>query len=77
MKRRREEEVKRRREVVGRFYKHSKVASTTTSEEDDSNGGRVCAPRSKKFLNLFANGSSPYSATGESAVQSGSLHGAN
>ncbi|KAF6722085.1 C-Jun-amino-terminal kinase-interacting protein 1 [Oryzias melastigma] len=67
LKRRREEEVKRRREVVGRFYKHSKVASTTTSEEDDSNGGRVCAPRSKKFLNLFANGSSPYSATGASS----------
>lgn len=63
LKRRREEEVKRRREVVGRFCKQSKVASTT-SEEDDSNGGRVCAPRSRKFLNLFANSSSPYSATG-------------
>uniref|UniRef100_A0A3B3HTK1 SH3 domain-containing protein n=1 Tax=Oryzias latipes TaxID=8090 RepID=A0A3B3HTK1_ORYLA len=66
LKRRREEEVKRRREVVGRFCKQSKVASTT-SEEDDSNGGRVCAPRSRKFLNLFANSSSPYSATGASS----------
>uniref|UniRef100_A0A3P9MB99 Mitogen-activated protein kinase 8 interacting protein 1a n=1 Tax=Oryzias latipes TaxID=8090 RepID=A0A3P9MB99_ORYLA len=66
LKRRREEEVKRRREVVGRFCKQSKVASTT-SEEDDSTGGRVCAPRSRKFLNLFANSSSPYSATGASS----------
>ncbi|XP_072242820.1 C-Jun-amino-terminal kinase-interacting protein 1a [Leuresthes tenuis] len=62
MKRRREEEVKRRREVVSRVCKQSKVTSTTTSEEEESNGGR--AHRSRKFLNLFTNSSSPYSATG-------------
>ncbi|XP_067358501.1 C-Jun-amino-terminal kinase-interacting protein 1-like isoform X2 [Channa argus] len=64
MKRRREEEVKRRSEVVARIYKHTKVTSTTTSEEEESNGGRAGAPRSRKFLNLFANNSSHYSATG-------------
>ncbi|KAM9351667.1 C-Jun-amino-terminal kinase-interacting protein 1a [Symphorus nematophorus] len=64
VRRRREEEVKRRREVVARVCKQSKVTSTTTSEEDDSNGGRAGAARSRKFLNLFANNSSPYSATG-------------
>uniref|UniRef100_A0A8P4GJJ3 Mitogen-activated protein kinase 8 interacting protein 1a n=2 Tax=Dicentrarchus labrax TaxID=13489 RepID=A0A8P4GJJ3_DICLA len=62
VKRRREEEVKRRREVVARVCKQSKV--TTTSEEDESNGGRAGAARSRKFLNLFANNSSHYSATG-------------
>ncbi|KAI3371805.1 hypothetical protein L3Q82_024368 [Scortum barcoo] len=64
VKRRREEEIKRRREVVARNYKHSKVTSTTTSEEEESNEGRVGASRSRKFLNLFANSSSHYSATG-------------
>ncbi|XP_041851994.1 C-Jun-amino-terminal kinase-interacting protein 1a [Melanotaenia boesemani] len=62
LKRRREEEVKRRREVVARVCVQSKVTSTTTSEEDESNGGR--APRSRKFLNLFTNNSSQYTATG-------------
>ncbi|XP_008302856.1 C-Jun-amino-terminal kinase-interacting protein 1-like, partial [Stegastes partitus] len=65
IKRRREEEVKRRREVVARVCKQSKVASTTTSEEDEANGGRAGAPKTRKFLNLFANNnSSHYSATG-------------
>lgn len=64
MKRKREEEVKRRREVVARISKQSKVTSTTTSEEDESSRGRVGASRSRKFLNLFANNSSHYSATG-------------
>ncbi|XP_034734246.1 C-Jun-amino-terminal kinase-interacting protein 1a isoform X1 [Etheostoma cragini] len=64
VKRRREEEVKRRREVVARVCKQSKVTSTTTSEEEESNGGRARASRSKKFLNLFSNNSSHYSATG-------------
>ncbi|KAM3609873.1 uncharacterized protein V6R79_021690 [Siganus canaliculatus] len=64
VKKRREEEVKRRREVVARVYRTSKVTSTTTSEEDESSGGQSSASRSRKFLNLFANGSSPYSATG-------------
>ncbi|XP_042266504.1 C-Jun-amino-terminal kinase-interacting protein 1-like [Thunnus albacares] len=64
VKQRREEEMKRRREVVARVYKQSKVTSTTTSEEEESNGGRAGAPRSRKFLNLFANDSSHYSATG-------------
>ncbi|GAA6224608.1 C-Jun-amino-terminal kinase-interacting protein 1-like [Lates japonicus] len=64
VKRRREEEVKRRREVVARIYKQSKVTSVTASEEDTV-GGRPGAPRSRKFLNLFANSSgSLYSATG-------------
>ncbi|XP_028287110.1 C-Jun-amino-terminal kinase-interacting protein 1-like isoform X2 [Parambassis ranga] len=63
VKRRREEEVKRRKEVVARVCKLPKVTSTTTSEEEESNGGRAGAPRSRKFLNLFAN-SSHYSATG-------------
>ncbi|XP_062276744.1 C-Jun-amino-terminal kinase-interacting protein 1-like [Scomber scombrus] len=64
VKRRREDEVKRRREVVTRVFKPSKVTSTTTSEEEESNGGRASAPRTRKFLNLFANNSSHYSATG-------------
>ncbi|TKS74001.1 C-Jun-amino-terminal kinase-interacting protein 1 [Collichthys lucidus] len=64
VKRRREEEIKRRREVVARVCKQSKVTSTTTSEEDGSNGGRAGASRSRKFLNLFANNSNHYSATG-------------
>ncbi|XP_042352379.1 C-Jun-amino-terminal kinase-interacting protein 1-like [Plectropomus leopardus] len=64
LKRRREEEVKRRREVVARICKQSKVTSTTTSEEDESNGERAAASRTKKFLNLFPNNSSHYSATG-------------
>lgn len=64
MKRRREEEIKRRRDVVARFCKQTKVTATTTSEEEESNGGKAGAPRSRKFLNLFANNSSPYSATG-------------
>ena len=68
VKRRREEEVKRRREVVTRVYKPSKVTSTTTSEEEESNGGRASAPRTRKFLNLFANNSSHYSATGKLIV---------
>ncbi|XP_070764230.1 C-Jun-amino-terminal kinase-interacting protein 1a [Enoplosus armatus] len=64
VKRRREEEVKRRREVVARICKQSKVTSATTSEGEESNGGRAGASRSRKFLNLFANNSSHYSATG-------------
>ncbi|KAL7403070.1 hypothetical protein ABVT39_023924 [Epinephelus coioides] len=64
LKRRREEEIKRRREVVARICKQSKVTSTTTSEEEESNGERAAASRSKKFLNLFPNKSSHYSATG-------------
>ncbi|XP_040894787.1 C-Jun-amino-terminal kinase-interacting protein 1-like [Toxotes jaculatrix] len=64
LRRRREEEVKRRREVVARICKQSKVTSTTASEEEDSHGGRPGIPRSRKFLNLFANNSSHYSATG-------------
>lgn len=64
VKRRREEEMKRRREVVARNCKQSKVTSTTTSEEEESNGGRARTSRSRKFLNLFANNSSHYSATG-------------
>ncbi|XP_039989524.1 C-Jun-amino-terminal kinase-interacting protein 1-like isoform X2 [Xiphias gladius] len=64
VKMRREEEVKRRREGVARICKQSKVTSTTVSEEEDSHGGRAGAPRSRKFLNLFANNSSQYSATG-------------
>ncbi|KAG7231143.1 hypothetical protein INR49_027183 [Caranx melampygus] len=65
VKRRREEDMKRRREVVARICKQSKVTSATTSEEEESQGGRPGAPRSRKFLNLFANsGSSNYSATG-------------
>ncbi|XP_068579420.1 C-Jun-amino-terminal kinase-interacting protein 1-like isoform X2 [Cebidichthys violaceus] len=64
LKRKREEEVKRRREVVARICKPSKVTSTTTSEEEESNGGRPGTSRSKKFLNLFSNNSSHYSATG-------------
>ncbi|XP_029009605.1 C-Jun-amino-terminal kinase-interacting protein 1a [Betta splendens] len=64
VKRRREEEVKRRRDVVARICKQTKVMSTTTSEEDESSGGKAAAPRSRKFLNLFADGHSPYSATG-------------
>ncbi|KAM9375746.1 C-Jun-amino-terminal kinase-interacting protein 1a [Pholidichthys leucotaenia] len=62
VRRRREEEVKRRREVVARVHKHSKI--TAVSEEEGPNGGETGAPRSKKFLNLFANDSSHYSATG-------------
>lgn len=64
VKRRREEEVKRRREVVARICKQSKVTSTTTSEEEESNGRGAGASRSRKFLNLFANNSGHYSATG-------------
>ncbi|XP_028304437.1 C-Jun-amino-terminal kinase-interacting protein 1a isoform X2 [Gouania willdenowi] len=65
LKRRREEEVKRRREVVGlRIPKHYKGQSNAASEDGESNGGRAGAPKSKKFLNLFAGSSSPYSATG-------------
>ncbi|KAM7002570.1 C-Jun-amino-terminal kinase-interacting protein 1a isoform 2-T2 [Tautogolabrus adspersus] len=64
MRRRREEEVKRRREVVARICKQSKVISTITSEEEESNGGRAEASRSRKFLNLFTNKGSNYSATG-------------
>ncbi|XP_029136489.2 C-Jun-amino-terminal kinase-interacting protein 1a isoform X1 [Labrus bergylta] len=64
MQRRREEEVKRRREVVARICKQSKVISTITSEEEESNGGRAEASRSRKFLNLFTNKGSNYSATG-------------
>ncbi|XP_071346708.1 C-Jun-amino-terminal kinase-interacting protein 1-like isoform X1 [Trachinotus anak] len=64
VKRRREEDMKRRREVVARICKQSKVTSATTSEEEESLGGRPGAPRSKKFLNLFAKSSSHYSATG-------------
>ncbi|XP_029288742.1 C-Jun-amino-terminal kinase-interacting protein 1-like [Cottoperca gobio] len=64
VKRRREDEVKRRREVVARTCKQSKVTSTTTSEEEECNGGRAGASRSKKFLNLFSNNNSHYSATG-------------
>ncbi|XP_041652512.1 C-Jun-amino-terminal kinase-interacting protein 1a [Cheilinus undulatus] len=63
VRRRREEEVKRRREVVARICKQSKVISTITSEEEESNGGKE-ASRSKKFLNLFTNKGSNYSATG-------------
>lgn len=64
LKRRRDEEVKRRREVVARVCKQSKVTSTTTSEEEESSGGRAGVSRSRKFLNLFASNSSPYSTTG-------------
>nr|XP_020443661.1 C-Jun-amino-terminal kinase-interacting protein 1-like isoform X2 [Monopterus albus] len=64
VKRRREEEVKRRSEVVARICKQTKVTSTLTSEEEESKRGRAGAPRSKKFLNLFANKSSQNSATG-------------
>ncbi|CAN9493135.1 unnamed protein product [Ophioblennius macclurei] len=65
IRRRREEEVKRRKEVVAtRVCVRSKAASATTSEDDESGGGRGGVPRSRKFLNLFANDSSPYSATG-------------
>ncbi|XP_029952545.1 C-Jun-amino-terminal kinase-interacting protein 1-like [Salarias fasciatus] len=65
VRKRREEEVKRRKEVVAtRLCVRSKVTSATTSEEEESNGGRGGVPRSRKFLNLFANDSSPYSATG-------------
>lgn len=69
VKRRREEEVKRRREVVARICKQPKMISTTTSEEDESKGGR--AYRSRKFLNLFAKGSSQYSTAGR--YQTGSI----
>ncbi|XP_029379336.1 C-Jun-amino-terminal kinase-interacting protein 1-like isoform X2 [Echeneis naucrates] len=64
VKRRREEDMKRRREVVARICKQSKGTSATTSEEEDFHGGRPGAPRSRKFLNLFAKNSSHYSATG-------------
>ncbi|XP_026222317.1 C-Jun-amino-terminal kinase-interacting protein 1a [Anabas testudineus] len=64
VKRRREEEVKRRRDVVARICKQTKLTSATTSEEEESKGGKTGSPRSRKFLNLFANNSSPYSATG-------------
>ncbi|XP_070686914.1 C-Jun-amino-terminal kinase-interacting protein 1-like [Pempheris klunzingeri] len=64
VKRWREEEVKKRREVVASICKQSKVMSTITSEEDEANGGRAGASRSRKFLNLFANNSRHYSATG-------------
>uniref|UniRef100_UPI0037E7B615 C-Jun-amino-terminal kinase-interacting protein 1a n=1 Tax=Semicossyphus pulcher TaxID=241346 RepID=UPI0037E7B615 len=64
IKRRREEEVKRRREVVARICKQSKVISTITSEDEESNGGLSEASQSRKFLNLFANKGSNYSATG-------------
>ncbi|KAK5868080.1 hypothetical protein PBY51_012524 [Eleginops maclovinus] len=67
LKRRREEEVKRRREVVARTCKQTKVTSTTTSEEEESNGERAVPSRSKKFLNLFSNSSTHYSATGAGA----------
>lgn len=63
VKRRREEEVKRRREVVARVCKQSKV----TPKENESNGGHAAAPRSRKFLNLFANDSSQCSASGQCA----------
>lgn len=69
LKRRREEEVQRRREVVARTWKQSKVTSTTTSEEEESNGERAVPSRSKKFLNLFSNSSTQYSATGMFIVQ--------
>ncbi|KAF7224973.1 C-Jun-amino-terminal kinase-interacting protein 1 [Nothobranchius furzeri] len=66
LKRRREEEVKRRKDVVAvvKVCRTSKVTSATTSEEDESNGGRGGVPRSRKFLNLFANSSNQYSSTG-------------
>lgn len=64
VRRRREEEIKRRREVVARVCKQPKVTSTTTSEDADSNGGRAAASWSRKFLNLFGNNDSHYSATG-------------
>lgn len=64
VRRKREEEVKRRRDIVMRFCKQAKITSSTTSEEEESNGGRVGAPRSRKFLNLFATNSSHYRATG-------------
>lgn len=62
VKSRREEEVKRRREVVARICKQPKMAPTSAPEDDESRGGR--AYRSRKFLNLFAKGSSQYSAAG-------------
>ncbi|XP_035499211.2 C-Jun-amino-terminal kinase-interacting protein 1a isoform X2 [Scophthalmus maximus] len=68
VKRRREEEVKRRRDVVARICKPSKVASkvasTAAPEDEESHGGRAGAPRSRKFLNLFAKNSRHYSTTG-------------
>lgn len=64
LKRRREEEVKRRRQGVGRVCKQSKITSTMTSNDGESNDGGAGAPRSRKFLNLFANDSNHYSATG-------------
>ncbi|XP_019962787.2 C-Jun-amino-terminal kinase-interacting protein 1-like [Paralichthys olivaceus] len=63
VKRRREEEVKRRRDVVTKICRQSKVTSTTATEDEEPLGGRGGAPRSRKFLNLFAN-NSHYSATG-------------
>ncbi|XP_071775448.2 C-Jun-amino-terminal kinase-interacting protein 1-like [Centroberyx gerrardi] len=63
-RRKEQDEVKRRREEVVNISKHSKVTSTTTSEEEESNGGRAGAPRTRKFLNLFVNGSSNYNSTG-------------
>lgn len=63
LKRRREEEVKRRREVVARICKQPKITPATTSEDDETAAGRADA--SRKFLNLFARGSSRYSDAGE------------
>ncbi|XP_057691885.1 C-Jun-amino-terminal kinase-interacting protein 1-like [Corythoichthys intestinalis] len=63
LRRRREEEVKRRREVVARVSKHPKIISTRTSDQEESIGGRACAPRTKKFINLFSS-DNDYSSTG-------------
>lgn len=64
LRRRREEEIKRRREVVARVCKQPKVISATASEGEESHRGRAAASQSRKFLNLFGNSASQYSATG-------------
>lgn len=64
LRRRREEEIKRRREVVARVWKQPKVLSATATEVDESHRGRPGTSQSRKFLNLFGNSASQYSATG-------------
>uniref|UniRef100_A0A3B4Z975 C-Jun-amino-terminal kinase-interacting protein 1-like n=1 Tax=Stegastes partitus TaxID=144197 RepID=A0A3B4Z975_9TELE len=62
-------------ETVYQVCKQSKVASTTTSEEDEANGGRAGAPKTRKFLNLFANNNSSHYSAGSFGMFSCVLDG--
>ncbi|KAK2841760.1 hypothetical protein Q5P01_011960 [Channa striata] len=61
---RRKEEEKRKKDEEMKKWREEDVKRRKEEEEEESSGGRAGAPRSRKFLNLFANNSSHYSATG-------------